>query len=359
MSENVVTSVYAKVGFLWDSLKLKELVNIIGNLNVSTIGAAIGLGKLGEVVDNVLKDTQQTAISLQGLVAETGVEEKFAYQWRVIAKEFGSTADEADNVINSISKVRMAILNGDVASARPFNMMQIDWAHNTIPEIMKKVGEWENDPAKLQQWANNFGLQGKNKDEILAQFKNSVLSPLSISGNMQFALDQYATKGVGNIQAPDKQTFENSKESLKAWVNATNDLSVGMSDSLAGLTKTSATLLENINKAKVIPAVFDGLKWMVDGYNKRWQNAYDNAIAEGEIANARKVASEMTAKISTVNNLVDPNIISDSNSQSVASITNNVNVTVTAHDVQTAVDKFHDEMKFIYSNANVNGVYKS
>ena len=79
---------FLEIGIKADTLKLKDLVSTIGELNLKSTFTALGLGAMYEGLEKVMGVGVQTTLSLEKFHAVTGIAMKDGEQFAHLAEKY-------------------------------------------------------------------------------------------------------------------------------------------------------------------------------------------------------------------------------------------------------------------------------
>ena len=140
----VLGEFYAILGFKADTMKLKEFVSAIGDLDMRTVAAALGLGVLYDATYKIMNIADQTAMSMFEFSQVTGMSGEKMEQLSSITKQFGGGAKDAQSSLKGIQSALtdMQLSGGGMASV----LTHIDVFNDTPFEAMSKAFEFFKDP---------------------------------------------------------------------------------------------------------------------------------------------------------------------------------------------------------------------
>ena len=130
------------MGFKFDSIKLREVSKLIGDLNISSIIGAGSLVALGEGIKKLIESSSSLSSNLLTLQANTGIDLGFAQQFEDASKALGSSKEAAEGLITSLSKIR-----NDVAMGKgiPVGLQLLGYNEQdfqgTIEDTIKMINE--------------------------------------------------------------------------------------------------------------------------------------------------------------------------------------------------------------------------
>lgn len=235
-----ISELFAEIGFKVDTIKLREVTKLIGDLNISSIIGATSLVALGEGIKGLVNSSAAASSALLTLQANTGINTDFAQQFEKASLALGSSKESADALINSLSKIKAGL----------------NLPGGQVPYGLRLMGFTKDD------------FQGSIEDNI-----KTIITRLSKSkpaaNASQAAQEQW--KGlISNVA----QSFGTTPEQLKVLINPElmgtmhEMLTMSHEDLLANqeATKEWSTLVQNINTefeimvSKWLPELTAGLK---------------------------------------------------------------------------------------------------
>lgn len=107
-----------KLGFEVDTLKLNEFIKDLGELNLSSVLAAAGIGGMIKGLQEVLSTADALTASLNKLTGITGVQPQVFQAWETAAKQFNVTAGVSSSTIEDIQKHLGQVKFGDPFALR-------------------------------------------------------------------------------------------------------------------------------------------------------------------------------------------------------------------------------------------------
>jgi len=188
-----IGELFIELGFKADTMKLKEFMHAVGELNMSSIAGAVGLGSLYEATKKIMEIADKTAMSVFGYTQVTGMSGKQMQQFSNYAKEMGVSAEDAEG---SLKNLQMTMFNVKLGrgSAEPF--------------ILTGVNPNEKDPIKTMQQLQDFI---KTHDTLDPAIHRMLVSEMGISENMLQVL-KTSDRITDSI---NKQPFATDKEIKK------------------------------------------------------------------------------------------------------------------------------------------------
>lgn len=99
-----IAELFAELGFKTnpgEEMKLRDFANVLGDLNMSSIAAAAGLGATGVAIAELAETTANAAQVIRNFHLYTGVPEKDIQQWEHFAETMGVAKGEVDSFFAS------------------------------------------------------------------------------------------------------------------------------------------------------------------------------------------------------------------------------------------------------------------
>lgn len=103
---------FIRLGVNADTLKLKEFIGLLGDLNLKSIASAIGVGGLYEVFDKMQKQATDTALDMVKFGEVTGLDAKEMYKWSEAAEQMGVGADTMRSSLSGLQKTMLDVATG-------------------------------------------------------------------------------------------------------------------------------------------------------------------------------------------------------------------------------------------------------
>ena len=181
---------FVEVGFKADTIKLKEFMHAVGELNLSSVAGAVGLGTLYEATKKIMEAADKTAMSVFRYTQVTGKSGKEMQQFSNYAKEIGLSADEAQGALDGLSKTLFKVKLGQ-ASPMPF--------------VLAGMNPGEKDPIKSLQQLQDYIKATKELDPEMHRF---ITEDLGVADSMLMVL-----KASGRLTDEiEKQPFASPEE---------------------------------------------------------------------------------------------------------------------------------------------------
>lgn len=261
-----IAEFFAEIGFKFDSLKLKEVTKIIGDLNLSSVIAATGVTELGMAIKGVISDTSQASSALRSLSNATGVSTDYIQQLEDLAERYGAARQDADALISSVNKLKYSIATGQGGNFKPFQFMGLD-VNTPTETIIRKAGEFLNNQDKLKQYSLQAGRTTQDQKEMAAAFMSDIASALGVSQNMMIALQALPSTDMSKLPILSKTDIAASNAATKEWVTAVQELNVSFAQSLITVTEIGTKLLGWVNDTKIIKTVFDDINAIFQAFD--------------------------------------------------------------------------------------------
>lgn len=337
-----IAELFAEIGFKFDTLKLKELGTMLSNVNVSSILGAASVAKLGEVVKDLLVSSTQTSIALANLSKSTGLPTDYIQRFEDLAYVMGATKEEADGVIESISKLQTEISQGNGNAATPFIKMGINPIGKGKEELIALVDAKLSDPTFLKNWGARFAKDAKTGEEITASFVSSVGAQLGITGSMLRVMstkpgefNKRLNPATSDFVVKSDAEIKHALETLGEFRLATNNANLALQKLADALLPIATALINIINKNHVIT---DIASWIETPINKNTLKPHLPSM------------QDIVRSILPKSNNWDTSVGHTTGNKS---LTNNVYVQVHANDPQAFTKAFKPHLDKLLSNADI------
>jgi hypothetical protein len=208
---------FVELGFKADTLKLKEFVKSIGDLNMSSIMAALGLGGMYAIVHRLMESAEDSALRIESFGQETGLSARKMQQWSTAAEMMGMKGDDVAASLRTLQSHLTGLKMGmDSTLLTPF-------------AILNRVGAGitgQEDPFTLLQ---KVGSVIKN---LTPDMRRLVIEQMGLSDSLLLVLndmDKFNQLSKTQIAITDEQTISILKNRA-AWVRTGNEWKVVLAD---------------------------------------------------------------------------------------------------------------------------------
>ena len=99
-----IGELFIELGFKADTMKLKEFMHAVGELNMSSIASAVGLGALYEATNRIMDVATKTGMEMYTFSQMTKLPAQPMEQLKSVIKEVGGNAEAAAPFIKSVRK---------------------------------------------------------------------------------------------------------------------------------------------------------------------------------------------------------------------------------------------------------------
>lgn len=197
-----------ELGFDIDQVKLNDVVQAIGKLNLNSVLAATGFGALYEGLKDIMGAADTTATNMNMFNAVTGLSSQKMEQWSRYAQRFGVGADVVGNSLESLQKkVINAKLQGDYSFVKP--MMAVNQFLAPKDQI---------DPYK--DLDNKFVLLNKITMALQKMPSDLRASTIGWFGLNEQLLAVKSFDGANNIPVPTQDQIDAVMKYKYAWTTA-------------------------------------------------------------------------------------------------------------------------------------------
>ena len=119
-----IGELFVELGFHADQTKLTDFMHSIGELNMSSIMATMGLGGMYETIRKIMGVAEQTALGINTYGMETGMSTKQMQQWSAAAEAMGVKGDVVVNSLKSMQNHLTGLALGtDPTLLQPFAIL--------------------------------------------------------------------------------------------------------------------------------------------------------------------------------------------------------------------------------------------
>ena len=240
---------FLEIGIKADTLKLKDLVSTIGELNLKSVFTAVGLGAMYDGIEKIMTIGVSTTMTMEKFNAVTGISMKEAEQFSKVAVKYGASAEEA---LSSLAALQQSVLSLAMAgNQEPFRLLGLKPTLDDLKDPLKKGGLFDQlvDKMKDPRWFDAM--------------KARELSQLGVNDSLMLML-----KTVDNLHAEmDKMPFTSDEDRKKlmeyneSWQQLAETFKTietiiagrfantmkGISDVILGTSGNVNTLEHNIN----------------------------------------------------------------------------------------------------------------
>ena len=141
MAGTSIGSLFVQLGFNADKTKLNDFIKSIGELDMRSIVAGLGLKGIQETIEKIMDSASGAAKDMNNFGKATGLSTKNMQQFGNFAEQMGVSSDEAMSSVkglqDSLTKIRMG--EGNI---RPFALLGVSVTKDvwkTIDDIHKKM----------------------------------------------------------------------------------------------------------------------------------------------------------------------------------------------------------------------------
>ena len=331
-----IAELIADIVFNFDSLKLKELVTKVGDLNISSVATTASLAGLADKVQDVIKNTSELAISVRAISEATGLPTDYIQELENLGIESLTTKEKVDSLLQSLSKYKIDLASGraNIQPAQFFGLRSTD----SVEEMVNKLSSKMKTPDQMAKLAKMFFTGAKSEKEALAAFQTQVLAPLGVSSDMFPFMRKIATTDLSKVPHLSGQEIKDSLEATEQWKTATVELGVELEKIVTPLTVMASKLLEMVNSTQIISKTFSAVGIIADTIVQAaqidWTNLKASAMNISNTANLGTLNSQRFG--SGVKNWFDSQVSSLTSELSPRGVSsskiNNISVTVNSHD---------------------------
>lgn len=141
MAGSSIGSLFVQLGFKADKTKLNDFIKSIGELDMRSIVAGLGLKGIQETIEKIMDSASGAAKDMNNFGKATGLSTQKMQQFGNFAEQMGVSADDAQSSVkglqDSLTKIRMG--EGNI---RPFALLGVSVTKDvwkTLDDIHKKM----------------------------------------------------------------------------------------------------------------------------------------------------------------------------------------------------------------------------
>lgn len=199
MSDVKIGSLFMALGFDVDQVKLNDVVQSIGKLNVNSVLAGFGVAGLVDGLKQVMEIGTGLTEPLYQFGQETGLNKQKMQQWTEYAIKMGASGDLISNSLTGLQKKMAALKFGDTSLLSGIYLLQQAGAKINQTDLNNPVNFFEKaveglkkiDPSLKTYVAGLLGLQ--DQVILLKNLKDSDVLPASTEEQIE-ALHKYSSE---------------------------------------------------------------------------------------------------------------------------------------------------------------------
>jgi len=174
MAGQSIGELFIELFFKADTIKLKDFINSVGELNMSSIASSLGLAGLYDGLNKILTASSATAIGLHTFGAETGISTEKIDQFDNATRKAGLGADVFKNAVKGMqNKLTEMQLTGagsgflsNILGINPYEAIdEIDMVEKTINRIKEQF------KPSMRSWA--MGQAGLPSELLAVDFSKA------------------------------------------------------------------------------------------------------------------------------------------------------------------------------------------
>ena len=236
MSDIKIGSLFMELGFDVDQVKLNDVVQTIGKLNLNSVLAGLGVAGLVEGLKNVMEVGAGLTEPLYRFNQETGLSGQRMRQWTEYAQKLGVQGDVVSSSLSGLQKKMASIQFGDTSLLSGIYLLQQAGAKINQSDL--------KDPFSFLNKATE-GLQ-----KIKPELRTYVAGLLGL--NEQILLLK-SFNGAESMPAPTQAQIQNIRNYTSAWAETSISIRQVITD-IASQFAPSLEYLGNVGNK-----IFSGL----------------------------------------------------------------------------------------------------
>lgn len=221
-----IGELFVELGFKADTIKLNEVAQLIGRLNLSSVLASFGVKELYDGLRDIMEIGEKTAMGMNLFGKETGLSAQQMTQWTRYAEEMGVSGDAVSAALTTLQKKATGLKSGlDSSLLTPLYMLNQAGAGITNADL--------DNPFTFLEKAIK-GLQNVNP-----ALKTTIAGMLGINEQL-LALKSFKDANTINVLSENdvKSLMEYHKSVVElgnTWKNIWEEMAASMAPTLDGL----------------------------------------------------------------------------------------------------------------------------
>lgn len=224
-----VGELFMYLGFKADTVKLNEFVHAVGELNLGSVLASLGVKELYDGLKHIMDVADKSAVQMNLFGAETGLSAQKMQQWTYYAERMGVSGESVTNALTGLQKKMTGLkLGTDSSLLTPLYLLNQAGANITNLDL-------ENPFTFLEKALH--GLQKVNPE-----LRTTIANMLGINEQL-LAIKSFA--GADGILVPSQAQTQEVLAFHKAWAAVGQTMNQVFTD----LAATYAPDLTNLGNA--------------------------------------------------------------------------------------------------------------
>lgn len=133
-----IGELFVQLGFKGDNSKLKDFISGMGELNMSSVLATLGVGAVGTAFVTLAEKAAKAGQELRNYQLQTGQSAKDMQQWSMVAEQMGVDAGTAEASFRALQKAITQVKFGQ-GNIAPFQMLGVDPRNKPMKEVMADI----------------------------------------------------------------------------------------------------------------------------------------------------------------------------------------------------------------------------
>jgi len=210
-----IGELFVQLGFEADTMKLKDFVRSIGDLNMSSIIATGAWGEFANITKSLLEGTAGLAQEMRFFAQETGLSAQRMQSWSQLARQLGLDGDAVAQTLKhlqtSIQQTKLG--NVDQGLMQAYSLLNI-YGKANVDISQDEFTQLEN----IRKGLLNINPEMRRSVTQLAQFTDQMLNFLTMQEK------DWATRDKQPVIRPSD--IERMKEMNMEWVKLTQQMTI-------------------------------------------------------------------------------------------------------------------------------------
>jgi hypothetical protein len=168
-----IGELFIELGFHADTMKLKDFMHAVGELNMKSLATAVGLGTLYEATTKIMGMADETAMSIWQFSQITGITQKQIQQFVDVVEQMGGSAEDAKGSLDRLKKAMLEVqLGQNDAAAQAFTYMGVRIGEKDPFVILKKASEFLKNAPYDETFKRRMIVQAGISESLIPLLKN-------------------------------------------------------------------------------------------------------------------------------------------------------------------------------------------
>jgi uncharacterized protein YukE len=218
-----VSELWVELGFKADTAKLNDFIRGMGELNMTSVIAALGVTGLALAMTDLISKSMDYAEGLVRFQSETGQTTEYMERLDKMVHRLGGSTGDAKKSLVGLGKALYDIQMGNAGQNTQQSFALLRMPNNLSPEEASKFIRARFGDAKYwQELAKEYGHIGAEGESWTANLKNQILAGLGMTATMKlyYEASKDADDEMQNIAVTSQDVKRSLHEMSEAWAKA-------------------------------------------------------------------------------------------------------------------------------------------